>query len=289
MKLRNSNIGCRYRSEYMGVFGYADNLSLLCPSFSGMKEMLSICEQYAHDNNIMFNASKSQLIYFGKNKDQTHTIKPPLRMQYGQLTLYAEKCIHLGNAVSSNSTERSLIDSAITELNIKTNNLLSEFSFSESSTLSRLFSSYRMNVYGSLLWRYNYHYNIKRFTISWRKAIRRLWKIPYRTHNALVHHINKCNSIVSILEKRCVKFLWNLLNSDNVSFSRMCKYSVYNWFSHLNNIYIKIEAHVHNISKLDDICVAGAVRELCEARDSGLPQFVDSNQLSTMILIFTVY
>ena len=63
-----SIIDCRYRSEYMGVFGYADDLSLLCPSFSGMKEMLSICEQYAHDNNIMFNASKSQLIYFGKIK-----------------------------------------------------------------------------------------------------------------------------------------------------------------------------------------------------------------------------
>ena len=66
----------------MGVFGYADDLSLLCPSFSGMKEMLSICEQDAHENNIMFNASKSQLIYFGKNKDHAHTMKTPLRMQY---------------------------------------------------------------------------------------------------------------------------------------------------------------------------------------------------------------
>ena len=28
----------------MGVFGYADDLSLLCPSFTGIKEMLNICE-----------------------------------------------------------------------------------------------------------------------------------------------------------------------------------------------------------------------------------------------------
>ena len=74
ISLRNSNIGCGYRSEYMGVFGYAFDLSLLLPSFSGMKEMLSICEQYAHENNIMLNASKSQLIYFGKNEDQAHTV-----------------------------------------------------------------------------------------------------------------------------------------------------------------------------------------------------------------------
>ena len=89
--------------------------------------------------------------------------------------------------------------------------------------------------------------------------------------------------MVSILEKICVKFLGNLLNSDNVVFSRICKYSFYNsnttigenmryfmykynlmyddWFHDLNNIYIKIEAHVHNITKLDDVFfVAGAVR-----------------------------
>ena len=91
----------------------------------------------------------------------------------------------LGNTLSTSSTEHALIDSAITDLNIKTNNLLSEFSFSESTTLSRLFQSYCKNVYGSSLWKFNYHNNIERFCVSWRKVIRRIWKIPYRTHNAL--------------------------------------------------------------------------------------------------------
>ena len=40
--LKKSSIGCRYRSEYMGVCGYADDRSLLCPSFSGLKEMLNV-------------------------------------------------------------------------------------------------------------------------------------------------------------------------------------------------------------------------------------------------------
>ena len=112
----------------------------------------------------------------------------------------------------------ALIDSAITYIYIKINNNLSEFSFSESTTipLSRLFQSYCMNVYGSSLWKFNNHKNIERFGVSWRKVIQRIWKIPYRTHNAIVHLINKCNSIVNILEKRCIKFLWNLLNSEIV-------------------------------------------------------------------------
>ena len=127
----------------------------------------------------------------------------------------------------------------------------------------------------------------------------------YPTHNALVHLINKCNSIVNILKKQCIKFLWNLLNSKNVLFSRICKYSMYNtdstigenlryfiykydllyddWFRDLNRIYVKVDGHVHSITNYDDVCNANAMRELCEARDSGLTQFVDDNQISGMI------
>ena len=105
-----------------------------------------------------------------------------------------------------------------------------------------------------------------------------IWKIPYRTHNAIVHFINKCNSIVNILEKRCIKFLWNSLNSENVLFSRICKYSMCNtdstidkniryfiykydllyddWFRDLNKIYVKLDAHVHSITNYDDVCLA---------------------------------
>ena len=115
----------------------------------------------------------------------------------------------------------------------------------------------------------------------------------------------KCDPIVSILEKRCAKFLWNLFNSDNVLFSRICRYSVYNsdtamgeniryfmykynisyndWYGNLSNIYVKIDTHVRSITNYDNICIAGAIRELCEARDSGVPQFVDATQLNSMI------
>ena len=104
---------------------------------------------------ITFNASKSQLLYFSKKDDPLHIKKPTLRMKHGQIIPYVEKCIHLGNTLNSSSIEHAMIDSAIIDLNVKTNNLLSEFSSSESITLSRLFKSYCMNVYGSPLWRYN--------------------------------------------------------------------------------------------------------------------------------------
>ena len=63
--LRNSNIGCRYGNHYMGVYCYADDLTLLSPTYTGLQEMLKNCERYANDHDIMFNAKKSQLLYYG--------------------------------------------------------------------------------------------------------------------------------------------------------------------------------------------------------------------------------
>ena len=63
-QLRNSNIGCKIVKQYVGVFCYADDVSLLCPSITGLKQMLLLCETYAEEYNIRFNSFKSQLIHF---------------------------------------------------------------------------------------------------------------------------------------------------------------------------------------------------------------------------------
>ena len=71
INLRNSNIGCKYGSEYMGAFGYAYDMSLLSTSFIGIKEMLNLilCEKYARKYDTLFIATKSQLLYFGKDSN----------------------------------------------------------------------------------------------------------------------------------------------------------------------------------------------------------------------------
>ena len=65
--LRKVNIGCRYGSEFMGVYCYANDLSLLGLSFTGIKEMLRTCEIYAEEHKILFNAKKSQLLHYTKS------------------------------------------------------------------------------------------------------------------------------------------------------------------------------------------------------------------------------
>ena len=53
--------------------------------------MLNICEKYARKYDILFNATKSQLLYFGKDSNNDNGKEIP----------YVTKCLHLGNSIST--------------------------------------------------------------------------------------------------------------------------------------------------------------------------------------------
>ena len=64
----------------------------------------------------------------------------------------------------------------VNDLNCGLDNLLADFAHCSCSTLSALFKTYCMNVYGCQIWPYSRNYP-NTFYMSWIKAIRRLWEI----------------------------------------------------------------------------------------------------------------
>ena len=210
--LRKNNIGCRYGSEYMGVFCYADDLSLLCPSFTGIKEMLKTCEDYAMKHNILFNAKKSQMLTF--DHKSRILVKPILKMKNGEEIPYVTECNHLGNILSSIS-DIPLVDHAVNDIYIykRTNCLLADFFL----RIAKLFHAYLILIAQTFMVVHCGNILIENcwnhFCIAWRKCIRRVWKIPLTSHNVLLPYIHNTIAFNVILEKRCIKFLWTLFNS----------------------------------------------------------------------------
>ena len=60
LRLQESGIGCHMGEHYAGALAYADDVTLISPSMTGLKKMSSICEQYASEYDILFNGSKSK-------------------------------------------------------------------------------------------------------------------------------------------------------------------------------------------------------------------------------------
>ena len=59
---KESGFGCYVNQQYVGACGYADDVILRSPTIFGTQGMLKICENYAKEYNVHFNASKSKLI-----------------------------------------------------------------------------------------------------------------------------------------------------------------------------------------------------------------------------------
>ena len=86
-----------------------------------------------------------------------------LVLQNGQSIQYVNKSRHLGNELCP-INKKVLPLNAVDDLNCRLNNLLADFSYCDSKTLSVLFRRYCMNVYGSQIWAFNKAY----FNFMWR-------------------------------------------------------------------------------------------------------------------------
>ena len=299
-QLKNAGYGCHIGDVYLGCFGYADDLTLLAPSISSAKFMLSICERFALEYDVCFNPSKSAHLLLYKPSTQHVNHNCPLYLNNVAIEK-VENASLLGSCIGTNQNTIN-ITKAISDLVYRTNILMSRFRSCNSSVLSKLFRSYCTAFYGSSLWGLS-DAALQRVTVAWRKCLRRVWRISPRTHSALVSLIDGSPPLHHLLCSRFASFMANCQKSQNhvVKFIyRVCFHSdsvVASNIRHLcatlslNNVdelvtcdYNKFfQTHANND---DDICTAMAVRDLISVRDGESQIFADHNDFYVNDFIF---
>ena len=63
-RLSQSAVGCYWGHQFASALCYVDDIALLAPCASTLRQMLSICDSYATSHGLVFNAAKPQLICF---------------------------------------------------------------------------------------------------------------------------------------------------------------------------------------------------------------------------------
>ena len=117
-----------------------------------------------------------------------------------------------------------MISKACNEMYAKLNLLYRQFGMSSTGVLYKLFNSYCMSLYGSQLWNYENKSGMDSLYVTWRKCVRRVFKIPCNTHCKLVPLICKDSSIHIKLYKRFLRFFINAKKSENSILSTMTKH-----------------------------------------------------------------
>ena len=65
-QLEDAGIGCYWNHHYVGAICYADDIVLLALSPSALRHMIHTCSIFTESHNLVFNASKTQLIKFSR-------------------------------------------------------------------------------------------------------------------------------------------------------------------------------------------------------------------------------
>ena len=123
------------------------------------------------------------------------------------------------------------------------------------------------------------------FYVAWRKSLRRVWKISNVTHNNLLPFMNNCHPIDVILEKRCIKFVWSLYDSNYALYSNILRFSLQNgnstlgeivrylmhkydivnsdWSQNIDILHSKVEVYIYRLMNNNYKCTGSVIEMLC--------------------------
>ena len=208
-RLRTAGYGCHVGSCYVGSFAYADDIIILAPTITSLRLMLQIVHNFGNDYCINFNPSKSEYLVFGKSEKECDTY-----VQYNCLSLKAKNLSkHLGTPFDLHSMKDQVTE-LINDMVKRFNTMLSTLECCSYQVKYKLFKSYCMSLYGSVLCDLSSKQILRLYT-TWRKCPRQLLKIIHVAHGEYLPLIVEDISFEGQLVKRFIRFYNSVINSDN--------------------------------------------------------------------------
>ena len=205
--LRSSGFGCTIGTHFYGAVAYADDVLIMSPSVQGLQEMVSICQQHAEDNSLVFSTdpdpkkSKTMCIAFNCNtRDNLASIQ-----LCGDNLPWVSKAKHIGNYLHEDGT---------TDLDVRVKKgmfiqnameLDQEFHCLPADQKMRLNLLYNSHFCSSSIWRFESE-EARHLFSSWNKNIKMIYDLPWATHRWVLEEITGSNLKV-MLFSRFVKFV----------------------------------------------------------------------------------
>jgi hypothetical protein len=171
--------------------------------------MLNLAVNHANSLNLSFNASKSFAICFG-----LPGIVPFLLFLKGNKVSWVSQTTYLGIVITSMLDDFPHVQKVVSDFYARFNCLYLKFKRLDLNVLCYLFDTYCTH-YSGLITLSLYDNIASPVYTAWNKAMRRIFKLPYRTHVALLPQFLGKPHIKEVIHGRFLKFAHSNLRSIN--------------------------------------------------------------------------
>ena len=167
IRLSKAGIGCHVGNSFFCALCYADDVTLLSQSRNSMSQLLSLCEEFAEEHNVILSSTKSVLVTYNVNVDVSFMLNNvPI--------ITADNAVYLANYIGKNCNQRN-ISQGVSNLIGRTNIICFR-------SLMCVHVPHLLNLFKTVCCDLFRSRDIDRICVTWRKLIRRWWNVPYIEH-----------------------------------------------------------------------------------------------------------
>jgi len=109
LRLSNCGVGCYIGTNFVCALAYADDIVLLSRTPAAARKLLSICETFAAEYDIKFNAQKSKLLValpHNRHRQTSHLRTCSSSSVDGSHIERVESFSHLGHIITSSMSDQ---------------------------------------------------------------------------------------------------------------------------------------------------------------------------------------
>ena len=220
-QLNECKTGCMVGTKLVNHLMYADDLVIFCPYSGRMQKLLQICSVYGVENDIKYNAKKSNMM-IARCRDDRDTNFPEFILS-GEALKVCSETKYLGHYITDEMTDDSDTLRQRRTLYGQGNTLKRKFHMCSNSVKASLFRAFCTPLYTAHLWRkFKNSDSIEKIRVAYNDALRMLlgirrWNVDLNRPNSAskMFEDNNVPTFEEVIINLTAKFKVRLDKSEN--------------------------------------------------------------------------
>ena len=284
LRLKRLQVGCQIDGEYAGALAYADDIALLCPTISGLKQMIHTLEEFGEEFKMKFNPTKTKCMLFPKSRKNACVLSEVFVA--GRQLEWVDSFRHLGAIITSDLRDSTDIEEKRNQFIKLANYVIHSFSAAPAWLKSKLVQTYATALYGCQAWRLD-NQSLGRVRTAWNIVQRKVWRLPWRAHSVLLRAVSLNANLLYQVHSRAKKFITHMESSSNELVAKVANIALSCPTSILYGNKMMLDRVQYPIITEEDLRLASQVRELNQCIDGELQCGLGSTEIKQILAVIS--